>query len=215
MQLYHFPTSPFARRVRLALWHKGLVVELRDARASDQHMADVRRLNPLHTVPVLVDGDVVLGDSNAILHYLDRKVPTPPLWPAGVDGADGLALSATVDSTIGILVDLGLRYATLHDHARFSEVRAEYVGRAQRGLDTLAQKASARVAEGAIYFCGDHWTAADMSVVTMVQWLEGLPGRAKVFPGARKILDLGWSVPPALSSFVARHRGRDDVASLG
>src|SRR6185295_14845026 len=88
MILYHFPTSPFARRVRLALSMKGLSAELRDARTNPEHAGELRRLNPAHTVPVLVDDDHVVTDSMAICHYLDRKFPDPPLWPfRGVEAA--------------------------------------------------------------------------------------------------------------------------------
>ncbi|HEV3191381.1 MAG TPA: glutathione S-transferase N-terminal domain-containing protein, partial [Polyangiaceae bacterium] len=68
--LYHFTHSPFARRVRLALAHKGLDVELREGRDNPASMAEARRLVPLKTLPVLVDGDQVLGDSTAITRWL-------------------------------------------------------------------------------------------------------------------------------------------------
>jgi len=71
--LFHFQTSPFARRTRLALAHKGLSFELRDVRAQPELLEQVRRLTPLKTIPVLVEEDGrVLGDSTAISHYLDR-----------------------------------------------------------------------------------------------------------------------------------------------
>ena len=66
MILYHFTTSPFAQRVRLTLVLKDLSAELGDARADARHAAEVKRLSPLHTVPILVDGERVIPDSNAI-----------------------------------------------------------------------------------------------------------------------------------------------------
>jgi glutathione S-transferase len=42
MILYHFGTSPFARRVRLVLAHKSCSVELRDPRANPELQPDQR-----------------------------------------------------------------------------------------------------------------------------------------------------------------------------
>lgn len=214
MILYHFPTSPFARRVRLALAHKGLSATLRDARANPEHLAELRTLNPLHTVPVLLDGERVIADSTAIAHYLDRKVPDPPLWPAGVEGAAAFELVALTDSTVTVLVDLGIRYSALHDHAGFPAVRAEFVGRVQRALDRLAERVAARGTAPGITLCGERWSGADMAVYTTVTWLEGLHARAETFAPARRVVDLGWSLPPALSAWAALHRQRADIVAL-
>ena len=213
MILYHFPTSPYARRVRLALSLKGLTAELRDARSSAEHLNELRRLNPMHTVPVLVDGERVISDSSAICQYIDRKVPDPPLWPRGLDGADAYELVALADGAIDVLVDLGLRYSPLRDHPRFEEVRAQYVGRAQRALDRLAEKVSER--HRAPFLCGDEWSFADIAVCTTVMWLEGLPVRAVQFAPARNVVELGWTLPAALVDWTLARKKRDDVASLG
>lgn len=214
MLLYHFPTSPFSRRVRLALALKGLSAELRDARANPEYTADVQRLNPMHTVPVLVDAERVIADSTAICHYLDRKYPEPPLWPSGVAGAEAFELAALTDSAIQVLTDLGMRYHVLHDHPSFEQVRSNHVGRAQRALDVVAEKVSARgLASGPL--CGAAWSGADIAVFSTVAWLEGLPKRAPTFAPAQQVVNLGWSLPAALSSWADQHRQRPDVLALG
>src|SRR4051812_21996443 len=144
MILYHFPPSPFSRRVRLALALKGLSAELRDARSVPAHRDELHRLNPLHTVPVLVDEERVIVDSYAICQYLDRKVESPPLWPAGVAGAEACELEAVTESVIALLRDLGMHYYALHRDPNFAAVREEMVGRAQRALDLLARRVSAK-----------------------------------------------------------------------
>src|SRR5580692_1629886 len=53
--LYHFRLSPYSRRARLALAHKGLDCELRDARENPALLEEARALVPFRTVPVLVD----------------------------------------------------------------------------------------------------------------------------------------------------------------
>jgi glutathione S-transferase len=213
MILYHFPFSPFARRVRLALAHKGLSAELRDARADPRYMEDVSRLNPMQTVPVLLDADRVVVDSAAICEYLDRKVPAPPLWPAGLASAEAHELAALTSSAITILTDLGARYQPAHDHASMPAIRQRYVGRAQAVLDAIGERVAARSDAPAL--CGEGWSMADIAVYTTVAWLEGLPARAPRVPLAQRVLELGWTVPPALSAWASRQRQRPDVRALG
>lgn len=203
MILYHFPTSPYARRVRLALAHKGLRAELRDARASAEHAAEVRRIHPLATVPVLVDGERIVVDSMAIVQYLDAIQPAPPLWPEGIARAEAVEILEVLDRGLGILTDIGMRYSPVNEQAR-----AEHVGRSQRALEWVAAKADRE------FLAGDRWSVADMGVVASVLWLEGLPARAAAFPPAKQVVDLGWTIPPALVRWVDRHRTRADVTSL-
>jgi glutathione S-transferase len=204
MILYHFPTSPFARRVRLALALKGLTPELRDARGVPEHRAEVNRLNPMHTVPVLVDDERVIVDSTAICHYLERKYPDPALWPAGMAGAEAFEIIALADVVSNILSDCGMRYFALHDDPSFPQVRDNVVGRAQRALAALAARVSTRAPAAPL--CGDAWSGADIAVYCLVTWLEGLPARAAHFPPAGQVLTLGWSVPPALTAWTDQHR---------
>ena len=213
MILYHFATSPFARRVRLVLALKGLEVELRDARAVPEHRAEVNRLNPMHTVPVLVDDAHVVYDSSAICQYLERKQPEPPLWPAGMAGADAFQLVALVDAANDILSDCGMRYYALHTDPSFAAVRDMMVGRAQRALDALAAAVAARGPGKAL--CGEAWSGADIAVYCLVTWLEGLPARAPHFPPAGQVVSLGWSLPAALRTWADQHRSRPDVLAVG
>ncbi|MEY4511158.1 MAG: hypothetical protein RLZZ450_3280 [Pseudomonadota bacterium] len=73
--LYHFPFSQHARRVVSLLSEAGLEYELRHIEmAEGQHLsAEYLAINPNHQVPTLVDGDLRLHESNAILRYLCNK----------------------------------------------------------------------------------------------------------------------------------------------
>jgi glutathione S-transferase len=74
--------SPFAWRVLLALEIKKIPYTSRLIEFSkQQHKApEFLALNPRGKVPVIKDGDFTLAESLAILAYLDRKVPEPPLF---------------------------------------------------------------------------------------------------------------------------------------
>lgn len=83
LTFYYHPLSPIARRVWLALLEKGLDFELVEVNLKDgeQRRPEFSALNPFHRVPVLVDGDLTLIESLAILDYLEAKFPAQPLMP--------------------------------------------------------------------------------------------------------------------------------------
>jgi glutathione S-transferase len=89
VKLYYHQGSPNGRRAALTAVHLGLDVELTVVDfAKAEHKSDAyTRLNPNQKVPVLVDGDFVLWESNAIMHYLTRKKPEAGLVPADDRGA--------------------------------------------------------------------------------------------------------------------------------
>jgi glutathione S-transferase len=82
IELFWISGSPFAWRVLLALECKGLPYQSRLVeRSKGEHKSpEFLALNPRGTVPVLRDGDVVVRESLAILAYLDRRAPEPPLF---------------------------------------------------------------------------------------------------------------------------------------
>ncbi len=85
MKLYDYYRSSAAYRVRIVLELKGLDVERVsvDLRAGEQADDAYRSLNPQGLVPALVTSDGVLGQSLAIIEYLDELHPEPPLLPKG------------------------------------------------------------------------------------------------------------------------------------
>lgn len=81
MKLYHYPISPNSRRVVAVLHHLNLACELHalDLMKGEHLQPDFLQLNPNHMIPTLVDGEIVLWESNAILHYLCSKVANTSL----------------------------------------------------------------------------------------------------------------------------------------
>jgi glutathione S-transferase len=79
-RLYHFPLSPFCRKVRLTLAEKKQDVELIEERYWEPS-PDFLRRNPAGKVPVLRMDARVLSESQAICEYLDDLFPEPRLMP--------------------------------------------------------------------------------------------------------------------------------------
>ncbi len=83
MKLYGYWRSSAAYRVRIAVGLKGLEVEhvYVDLARGEQQSEEYGRLNPQRIVPTLVDDEVVVAQSLAIIEYLEEKFPEPRLLP--------------------------------------------------------------------------------------------------------------------------------------
>tara|TARA_B100000686_G_scaffold338615_1_gene411393 strand:+ start:72 stop:701 length:630 start_codon:yes stop_codon:yes gene_type:complete len=80
MTLFSRPTCIHSHRARLVLAEKNIKIEIENVEGQDLP-EDLMDLNPYHTVPTLVDRDLVLYDTRVILEYLDERFPHPPLMP--------------------------------------------------------------------------------------------------------------------------------------
>ncbi len=82
MKLYEHPESGNSHKVRLLLSFLGLEHESVhvDLMADEQHQAPFLAVNPRGEVPVLVDNEVVLRDSMAILVYLATQYDEHRQW---------------------------------------------------------------------------------------------------------------------------------------
>src|ERR1700761_2358751 len=80
MTLFSAPSDPWSHRTRLVLAEKGIAIELVTVDVNDLP-EDLIDLNPYHSIPTLVDRDLVLYDSRVIMEYLDERFPHPPLMP--------------------------------------------------------------------------------------------------------------------------------------
>ena len=103
MKLYTYYRSQASFRVRIALNLKGIAREdsFLHLEKGDQFADAYRAINPQMVVPTLIDDNVKLFQSLAILEYLDEKYPEPPLLPADAQArawVRGLALVNVADS---------------------------------------------------------------------------------------------------------------------
>ena len=86
MDFYGFFNSSTSWRVRIALELKGLRPDFRGVNIrAGEHRATryVEEVNPSSVVPAIVDGEFNLGQSLAIIDWLDVKYPLPRLIPVG------------------------------------------------------------------------------------------------------------------------------------
>lgn len=108
MELYWGSGSQYAWRVMLALLLKGLDFDDHLLSFSDREhkQPGYLALNPRGKVPALVDGDVVVRESIAILAYLESSYPRPPLF--GATRADTARIWRKVIEIDGVLLERGM-----------------------------------------------------------------------------------------------------------
>ncbi len=84
MKLYDYAFSSAAYRARIALNLKGIAYEhvIISLLKGEQSSAAYKAINPQALIPTLEDGGYVIGQSLAIVEYLDEIYPSPPLLPS-------------------------------------------------------------------------------------------------------------------------------------
>lgn len=80
MVLYSGTTCPYSQRCRLVLFEKGMDFEIRDVDLFNKP-EDISVMNPYGQVPILVERDLILYESNIINEYIDERFPHPQLMP--------------------------------------------------------------------------------------------------------------------------------------
>ena len=80
MTLFSAPHDPWSHRVRIVLAEKGIEADVVDV-GPGRFPEDQLDLNPYHSVPTLVDRDLVLYDARVVTEYLDERYPHPSMMP--------------------------------------------------------------------------------------------------------------------------------------
>jgi maleylacetoacetate isomerase len=168
MQIYSFFNSSTSYRVRIALALKGLPYDYQgvDIRIKKHHEADYVALNPNANVPLLRDDGFDLGQSLAIIDYLDAKHPEPRLIPAEPElRARVLELSYAIACDIHPVNNLRiLKYLVGKlgvSHENKDEWYAHWI---REGL-TVVEELLARHGGKGAYCFGDQPTLADCCLV--------------------------------------------------
>lgn len=164
LKLYSYWMSSCAFRVRIALNLKGLNYEYVPVNLlkEEQRSSEFLKLNPLSYVPVLVDGDVVLADSLAILLYLDEKYPQHPLLPSDLRRkALNLQIANIVASNIQPFQNLAILEYINQNFGQEESVLwiKHHLGKGLAALEALLKDNAGRNATGDEVFLADLFLA--------------------------------------------------------
>ncbi len=162
--------SVFSRAgmVMLALEELGLEYEAVDIlpRSEQTQSSEYRALNPTGKIPTLVDGDLVLFETQAILFYLARKYGNGCLW--GItpeEEADILRWSLFVSNQMEVpALDILIQFKFNKDNPDQSVIERAS-GELNRFLPTLEQQL-----QGREWISGDHLTIADIHGAMVLSW---------------------------------------------
>ena len=156
MTLFSAPTDPWSHRTRLVLAEKGIAIELVNV-DPNKLPEDLLDLNPYHSVPTLVDRDLVLYDSRVIIEYLDERFPHPPLMP--IDPGDPGAVSRGPVPGRARLVRTGARHR--------SDPQGKTAAHSRKVLGE-AICASAEVFKAKPFFLSDEFSLVDASIAPIL-----------------------------------------------
>jgi stringent starvation protein A len=81
MMTVYSGSDPYSQQVRLVLEEKKIACEVLDIQSSPRIKQELVECNPYHSVPTLVDRELVLYPALNIMEYLDERFPHPPLMP--------------------------------------------------------------------------------------------------------------------------------------
>ncbi|MHB9836921.1 glutathione S-transferase family protein [Paraburkholderia terrae] len=162
MKLYYHPLSGHSHRARLFLSllgieHQSIQVDLA---AAEHKSAEFLKLNRFGQVPVLVDGDTTIADSNAILVYIARKfgktdwLPQTPALEAAVQRWLSLAAGeiAFGPAAARLITVFGAKYNA-----------EELIARAHRILKLIDEELAGRE-----FIAQPHPTVADVALYSYI-----------------------------------------------
>ena len=168
--LYGYFRSSAAFRARIALNLKGIVAEPRFVHllrgGGQQHDAAYRAVNPQALLPTLVHDGHAIGQSLAIIEYLDEIKPEPPLLPREPLARARVrqiayAIACDIHPLNNLRLLLYLRESFGADDAKRAEWQRHWMALGFAALETLLATSS----ETGAYCHGDAPTLADICLV--------------------------------------------------
>lgn len=189
-QLYSYYRSSAAYRVRIALNYKKLAYDYLavDLVHNGQHSPDYQGHNPQGRVPTLVDNGIELGQSMAILEYLEERYPQPALLPVDINARAWVRYFAQI-----IVSDIHplnnscvLKFLTNSYGLEQTQITQWYHHWLQQGFDALEVLLINNKQRGC-YCWGDVPTLADICLIPQVYNAHRFEFSLKNYPAINKI----------------------------
>ncbi len=187
MMKFYFSAAPNPMKVALFLEEAGIAYEPIpvDTRAGAQHAPEFVAINPNAKVPVIVDGDVTVFDSNAILLHLGETTGKfmPPA--SAKNRGDLLSWMMFVGTGVGPYSGQAVHFQHMAPE-KIAYATKRYVFEAERHYGILNDHLADRQ-----YMVGDAYTIADMSVwgwARMMPFVLGAEAWEKL-PDLKRLVD--------------------------
>jgi GST-like protein len=188
MLKFYYSGAPNPVKVALFLEEAGIPYEAIpvDTRKGEQHKPDYLAINPNAKVPAIVDGDVTVFDSNAILLYLAEKTGKflPP--PSDKNRGELLSWLMFVASGLGPFSGQSVHFRHYAPKEGLDYARNRYVFEAQRHYGVVDGWLKTRK-----YMVGETYTIVDMALwgwARMAPFVAGDDVWTK-FPNLKRLID--------------------------
>ncbi len=149
-------------RATWAAEEAGVDVDLKVLPFPPRYLApEYKEINPLGTVPMLIDGDAKLTESCAIAHYLATREGYTQLAiaPGEPDYAEYCDYTYHADATITFPQTVYMRFAIFEKDKGWAEAGEAYAKWFEKRLVKVEQRLADRE-----YLCADRFTVADICI---------------------------------------------------
>jgi len=201
IEVYWGSGSPFAWRVLLALEFKRLPYSghLLQFSKQEHKSPQLLSLNPRGRVPVLKDGDYVCFESLAILYYLERKYPQPPIFGRSAEEA-GTIMRVICEYQAYIEPQLTRIVSAVFGGK--SDLAADEITAAMHGVASEARTIEARLSKSD-WIVGESYSAVDMVIFPGIQLLKRALEKPQAAALSSRFMPLEVNYP-ALGRWLAR-----------
>jgi glutathione S-transferase len=185
LKFYYSRLSVNARRVWVTLLEKKLEFEPILLKLNgDQFQPDFLQLNPFHHIPVLVDEDLKIFESLAILDYLEAKFPDPSFMPVNVEDTAKMRMIELV--TVNELPPISI---VLMKQMLDVAVEEQKIQQARQVMATVLQYFEDNLEEDQAYFLAKKLTYADIVAGTAVAAIPNLGISLEPYPKVTQWLE--------------------------
>lgn len=172
-----------------------------------QKVESFTQINPVNTVPVLLDGDQTLAEGAAVMIHLLTKHPNQ-IWPDN----DPVAKQSAIQDIMFANATMHPAYGRLFFAANSIEnieLRNQVFEAAESNIRTLWQVVEDKLISHP-FLGGEHVSAADIMLAVYSRWGEGFPVDITIPPKAQNMIDHVLSMP----SFTASLAAEQDASAL-
>lgn len=168
MKLYNANLSPYASRIRMQLYIKGLKAELLSPPGGGIHTPEYAKINPLERIPAIDDGGFILPESSAIGEYIEDIHPAPSLRPADPKDRARMRVLFNIadDYILSALTKLFAQANPQTRDAKVVDAALTDLSKALKGLDHYLS--------GGKYALGSSPTLADCALVPALFFVNAL-----------------------------------------
>jgi glutathione S-transferase len=157
-----------------------------DFATGQQKSAEFLRLNPLGRVPVLVDAELSMCESAAILLYLTEKHQA--LTPLPGTKARALFLQQIAFLTNNLAPQFRLWFYP--PDLGYDEHPAALKQQLQQNIAGIWQQLDDHLSSHGPYLLGDEFSAADLMLTMYMRWSRNMPTTALAWPALQRLADL-------------------------